>query len=80
MKTMQLSHEMLFYAFRYALGRKTYAVIDVVVELMTHWKELDDRLRRLIIYEIERAIQDDRAGMLCDVEEWKKILLLNKEK
>lgn len=71
-----MNSEIIFYAFRYALGRKTYAVSDVVSYIIEHWHEINIRERSAMKKEIEKAIYSDHAGMDIDVEEWKKILEL----
>lgn len=70
----------LFYAFRYAIGRRTYAVKDVVNYLFDNWYFISGNTKKLIIKEINQAIEKDEAGMDCDIEEWNKILDLDKEK
>lgn len=65
-----------FYAFRYALGRKTYAVSDVAEYLKEHWDEFDVYTQQLIHKEINEAIEEGMAGMDCDVAEWRTILTL----
>lgn len=65
---------MLFCSFRYALGRRTYIVSDVV-ELLTDYESvLQERTKILIRKEIQEAIDTDRAGMNMDVLEWMKVL------
>jgi len=75
------NHEsIMFYAFRYALGRRTYATSDVSSYLIEHWKELNTITRVLIHKEIKEAIKNDVAGMNCDITSWKKLLLLSDKK
>jgi len=64
----------LFMAFRYALGRKTYAVSLVVDEIIDRWETLDDVDRTQYKKEIKEAIKEGRAGMTMDVIEWERIL------
>jgi len=61
------------YAFRYALGRKSYAVGIVCQYLKDHWKELPMRIREQIQSEIKTAIEKSDAGMDMDVKSWKEI-------
>ena len=68
--------DILFYAFRYVLGRMTYAVTTVVEELIVNWDEFDVNTQILIKKEILEAISDEKAGMQMDVDEWEKILKL----
>lgn len=72
--------EVLFYAFRYALGRKTYVVNDVVRALREHWTTMKVNEQRLIHKEILEAIKENNAGMDCDITEWKRILELGVQK
>lgn len=65
---------LLFYSFRYALGRKTYCVLDVTTSLIRHKDSLTPADRSLICFKIETAIQEGNAGMLMDVEEWKNVM------
>lgn len=57
-------------AFRYALGRRTYAVdciITVLKRLIPEIKPLD---LDMIVQEIEEAIKKKAAGDLFDEENW----------
>ena len=63
-------------AFRYALGRKTYVVLEVTDVLIDQWDKLKPTFRKKIKQEIVTAIEDDDAGMDMDIEEWGKILKL----
>ncbi len=45
--------DILFYAFRYALGRKTYAVNDVVTAIKERAQEIPPSTRELMVKEIE---------------------------
>lgn len=66
----------LLCAFRYALGRKTYAVSEVAKELKLNWPNLSNIFKRQARYEIEQALHNDDAGMEMDKKEWKSILEL----
>jgi hypothetical protein len=65
-------------AFRYALGRRTYAVSLVIGELRRFWPALSTNTRVLIMTEIDRARERDERdnrypgwlGDACDREEW----------
>lgn len=72
-----MTEEILFYAFRYALGRSTYAVIDVVDAICKEWPRISHKTRSLIRTETLIAIGTNRAGMDIDVYEWRKVLLLS---
>jgi len=74
---LQVDPDILFYAFRYALGRKTYAVATVVEEMTSNWTELPLRHRVKMQEEIRTAIKEERAGAQMDIQEWQKILQLD---
>jgi len=67
---------LLFCAFRYALGRKTYVVGTIVDILKNNWNSISPSQRKLYKEEIRDAITNNRAGMDMDVDEWNKILAL----
>ncbi len=72
-----MNEDIIFYAFRYALGRKTYAsriVSDFIIE---NWKELSGGMKKTFIEEIQEAISEKRAGMKLDEDLWKRILILH---
>jgi len=71
---MNISNDTILAAFRYALGRQTYIVSSVVEDILKNWDNIDNNLKNLIKKEIEEAIEQNRAGMECDIKEWKKIL------
>ena len=77
MKTLELHEDFLFFAFRYALGRRTYVVSMMVSELKKQWDNLDPHTKSKIQKEITEAIQYGDAGMDIDVHEWKTILDLD---
>lgn len=72
-----MTEHILFYAFRYALGRSTYAVIDVVDAICKEWPRISQNTRSLMQVEIMDAINRNRAGMDMDVAEWRKVLDLS---
>lgn len=76
---MSVNEDILFYAFRYALGRETYAVKQVVNEIIIHWPTISQKLKVAVRTEIIRAIDTGNAGAVCDMENWKKILDLGVE-
>lgn len=73
---MMTQKNLIFCAFRYCLGRKTYVVSDMVECLIEDWCELDKSMQVKIKLEIKSAILIDRAGMDMDIKEWEKILKL----
>lgn len=74
-------------AFRYYVGRKTYAVSDFCRLLIAHWDELPERCKLLIRKELDQLFAKDdemRAdpacssnyyplGMEIDRAEWEKV-------
>lgn len=69
-----VSENMLMWSFRYALGRRTGAVDDVVNHLKMYWNGLEEQTREQIKDEIKTAINQNNAGSMCDVDSWKEIL------
>lgn len=63
----------LMYAFRYALGRQSYAVSDVAGALVANRDHLTSDRRRQIIRDINDAIAEDRAGAATDVARWQQV-------
>ena len=72
-------------AFRYYLGRQTYAVSDFCELLAQEWNNLDSRTQTLILKELKEAIKEDddsrlegrdfhRLGDDCDRAEWVALL------
>lgn len=66
----------VLYAFRYCLGRRTYAVSDCVRFLQQHWHTLRPRTQHLIHGEIREAIARNEAGDVIDVAMWHDVLRL----
>lgn len=73
---IEVSPDILFYAFRYALGRRTYAVLEVVNAMHEHWDSFDKFTRIQIHSEIKKAINEDRSGADIDTINWETILRL----
>lgn len=71
-----VSENMIMWAFRYALGRRTGAVTDVVDHLKENWWKLKLFTQDQIKDEIKRAIELETAGDNCDVVSWQEILEL----
>ena len=66
----------LVFAFRYALGRRSTApgiVADVLIE---RWNDLKPHTQIQVQREISSAIDMGEAGQPCDVETWKQVLAL----
>ena len=74
MNKATINQNIVLYAFRYCLGRKTYAVDECIGYLKENWEELDEETQTQIRCEIRVAIKDKRAGMDCDVKNWKQLL------
>lgn len=66
--------DILFYAFRYALGRRSYAVSEVASEVRAHAATLKPKIRNLMISEIKVADAADTIGMEMDRKEWMRTL------
>jgi hypothetical protein len=74
-------------AFRYYLGRKTYAVSDFCDLLIQEWDNIDTLSRTLIKKELDDAFERDRhrasngvnfgaisaLGMDCDRTDWQRV-------
>lgn len=71
---MSTHGDIIFYAFRYALGRRTYAVNDVATYIINHATEIHARDRETMRREILDAIERGQAGMECDVEDWRRVV------
>ena len=76
--------DLVFWSFRYMLGRQSYAVSDFAERLALSWDTLDKRIQRLIQKELNEAFEkddEDRAlkmdyktlGGDCDREAWLKV-------
>jgi len=77
--TYEVTEDIIFYAFRYALGRMTYSVNDVATCIIENWNLLTKNTKDLIIKEIKQAITENRAGMECDINRWKDVLKLGEQ-
>lgn len=70
----QSEDHMVFYAFRYCLGRQTYAVSHCAEYLVLHWDRVSANSKDLIVKEINEAIESGRAGAACDIDSWLQVL------
>lgn len=68
--------DILFYAFRYALGRRSAAVSQVVGIINNRWGDIPRRNKEQMQAEIRHAVRMGRAGDKCDIKDWQKILNL----
>ena len=74
-------------AFRYYLGRTSYAVGDFCSALIKAWPDLPDTARGIISHELGAAfLKDDVCreagsdciplGHNCDREQWERVMML----
>lgn len=68
-----VTEDMVFYAFRYCLGRQTYCVSDCVENLKSIWNNLSVQTRELICQEINNFLDDDVLSSI-DAPYWISIL------
>lgn len=68
----QEDSNIIFYAFRYALGRKTGAVGEVVMYILNHWKDIPKKDKLQMKQEILNF--SPVYGELTQMDEWSKIL------
>lgn len=68
--------DVLFFAMRYALGRRTAAPSIVVGEITRLWNYLRPATQEQMRQEIALAVSREKAGDACDVVEWGKVLKL----
>lgn len=72
-----VDENMLMWAFRYALGRRTGAVMNVCDHLKMHWKKLKPQTQQQIKDEIrDYPTKYSKLGDQCDIESWEEILNL----
>jgi len=77
-KKIEVREEIIIYAFRYCLGRKTYAVKDCVDTIINNWHNLSERAKVLFVKEIsEHKKQWGDLGMDMDKEQWYRIVNKN---
>lgn len=65
--------EMINWAVRYALGRRTYAVSDTVGYVLRVLKLLDDQTIYVMLRDIEEQERIGNLGHDCDAVEWMKL-------
>lgn len=61
-------------AFRYCLGRSSYAVSWCVEAILNNWDKFSRSSQYNIYREICMAKDENRLGMEMDAAEWKKIV------
>lgn len=59
------------FAFRYALGRQTYAPGVVAEHITRHLASFPEHERRQLTQEIDRAEEDGMLGDACDAAVWR---------
>jgi hypothetical protein len=76
-KYMDVDDEiMLFCAFRYALGRKTYVVSTVANRMISKFNEIDPINRKKYVEEIDVAEKNNDLGWDCDINDWLRVRAL----
>ena len=65
---------MIFYAFRYCLGRASYAVWHCADYLIENWARLSLETRSKIHREINVAFKNNMYGHEGDREDWQRVL------
>jgi len=73
------SKELMIFAFRYALGRKSTAPSTVTEIIKRNHHILDDNDKNQIIKDIKSAIKLKSAGMDMDIKIWKSLAVFLKE-
>jgi len=68
-----MNENILFYAFRYALGRMTYAVGEVANEIIRRAPDLSPGVRGAMIRDIDEAYSENRLGMEFDKSKWLEV-------
>ncbi len=64
---------LIFCAFRYSLGRKTYIVGHICDIIARHKDDISAETKSKMVQEINVAISMGQAGMGMDTDEWKKL-------
>lgn len=62
--------DVLFCAFRYALGRRTYVVGKICEAIRLNASSIQSNLRSQMIREISEAVDTKQAGDDIDVQRW----------
>lgn len=71
---IEMDELILCYAFRYVLGRRSYAVANVCREIELNARKLNSRTRYILCHEISEALAKGSAGDRFDIERWEKVL------
>ena len=72
-------NDLIFMAFRYAMGRRTYIVEDFSEIIKANIKLVNTANLSIMKREISIALDEDNAGMRCDKDIWTQLLTLIKE-
>ena len=69
---IEVEEDIIVYAVRYALGRQSYSVYDVIVTLDKTWKNLSHRTKFVILRDIQDFLKNntDFPGDIYDC--WSK--------
>lgn len=59
--------DILFYALRYSIGRRTFAPMTVITNIKRNINKFSETDLQLILKEIK---EHDNYGMECDAREW----------
>lgn len=74
--TLQELNDIVFWAFRYTLGRMSYSVFDVTEFIKRHAELLFPHTKSSMVYEIKKAFDRGELGMECDVQEWLEVVVI----
>ena len=69
--------DFLIYAFRYVLGRRSYAVHTVAKVIRDNWSELSETTKQLFKREISEHVKTyglKGLGDKCDIDVWVGIM------
>jgi len=73
-KRPPMTNAMIFWAFRYCLGKSTYAVQDCIGYLLLYWDRIDEKVRGHIIREIFEACGKKDCKIEMDKSQWHCVL------
>ncbi len=70
---IEVEETILFWAFRYALGRMTYVVGDVGDHIIRNTEKISWETKKKIIGEIREKEYKNELGMECDKKKWLEV-------
>jgi hypothetical protein len=73
-KGLSCDETIIVFAFRYALGRRSYSVDTMVEFILTNWDRLSDKFKVRCVTEIKDAIGNGLAGERMDIANWQRII------